>query len=316
MRGLHKDRELSSPTYHGGGECNDECAEEECDPEICGDEKQGPNKDGPGKICGMETRFGLPCALCISIIVMGVLVLRIQAPMLKEFFKLHYFVDVPLCVLYGGTVLTLIYSGLGDPGQMRHFRSKGVDYAMLEEQGALPKRCHKTWLYKKPIRRYSHYCRWLCNCVGLLNHREYILMCTGIVFVGMVGGVMDVFLFVASLMGKTGEVNPIYLALIVVHFAYCFTLVFLGFPILRIHVGLVARNELASEWKRNDHDVVTRRNGEVVLANDLQHDEFNELFDEFRYDANCNEFDKGYMTANCLDFWCTSRWCAEQDGAY
>merc|ERR1712070_1174505 len=64
----------------------------------------------------------------------------------------------------------------------------------------LPRRAHKTWLYEIPIRRYSHYCRWLCNCVGLMNHREYILMCTGVVAIGFVGGAVGAYVMLCSVL--------------------------------------------------------------------------------------------------------------------
>ena len=94
----------------------------------------------------------------------------------------------------------------------------------VDDSVALPRRCHKMWLFKQlwpnilgaprlsvkrllekalgflaallhhtepachallsadpkelrqPIRRYDHYCRWLTNAVGLLNHREFVAM--------------------------------------------------------------------------------------------------------------------------------------------
>merc|ERR1719410_1275993 len=105
------------------------------------------------------------------------------------------------------------------------------------------------------------------------------------------------------------------LALMMVHAAYSFVLVYLGFPILKIHVELVLRNELAHEWKRNMHEVVIK-NGKKVKANDLDEEEFNLLFDDFRYDPEMNDFDSHSSFRNCAIFWCTARWCTDNDGAF
>lgn len=106
-----------------------------------------------------------------------------------------------------------------------------------------------------------------------------------------------------------------HVALVVMHALYCGVLIVLGFPILKIHIGLVARNELAAEWKRNDHEVIDRGNGQSISVNELDDDEFNERFDSFVYDRSRNKFDKG-CCSNCLSFWCTKRWSRSQLGDF
>ena len=58
-------------------------------------------------------------------------------------------------------------------------------------------------------------------------------------------------------------------------------------PIFKIHFGLILRNEMAQEWKKNEHYVANNtRIGDNVPVEDLEDDEYNELFDRdaFVYD--------------------------------
>merc|ERR1712008_579846 len=103
---------------------------------------------------------------------------------------------------------------------------------------------------------------------------------------------------------------------VVLHLCYSMGLIGLAGPILRIHVGLVSRNEIAHEWKKNTHYIVRKcKQGENVNANALSDDEFNSLFDTFVYDGSRNPFDKG-VSSNCWSFWCTSRWHEDQLGEF
>merc|ERR1711957_1020782 len=178
--------------------------------------------------------------------------------------------------------------------------------------GPLPKRCQKTWLYALPIRRYDHYCRWLTNCIGLLNHREFVLLLVGLVTIGVLGSILDVALVIC--VGRQGS-NWMKGLLIIMHLMYSVVIVALAFPILRLHIGFISRNELASEWKRNDFYVVesAKRGGGKVSVNDLSDDEFNERFDSFQYDNARNAFDRGHAQ-NCWNFWCAPRWTSLKKG--
>merc|ERR1711920_91811 len=225
----------------------------------------------------------------------------------------------------------MAYCALWQPGQLRredHLKA----YARLQQVGGsppaaascngdgvpeeqdppLPKRCHKTWQYPLPIRRYDHYCRWLTNCIGLLNHREFVVMLTGLVAIGILGVAVDLTL-VASMVNKSWWQT---LVLVALHLSYSVALIALALPILRIHVGLVSRNELASEWKRNDFYIARNtKRGKDVSVNELSDDEFNALFDEFVYDQTKNSFDHGCFS-NCLRFWCWSRWAPSDTGSF
>eukprot|EP00913_Durusdinium_trenchii_P008691 g8164.t1 len=66
------------------------------------------------------------------------------------------------------------YTINADPGLSRRTRNVSHD---IEE--GLPQRAHKSRQYDHPIRRYDHYCKWVNNVIGLLNHREFILMVGG-----------------------------------------------------------------------------------------------------------------------------------------
>lgn len=334
-------RQLSSPTYTGP-ECNDECAEEDCNPEMCGDEGRAPKAVAKTPCGALEFRYTLPCSLSASTAVGAALMMSVQVPLLRRRLGVSWrSLDVPVACLYAGLLLCLFYCAVCDPGQLRERskskgskkRGKGEPITSVEEleearglteEGAdgqqLPRRAHKTWLYDLPIRRYSHYCRWLCNCVGLLNHREYILMCLGITASGAFGAAVDVFV-IASYAGARGRsadsaaLQWTSVLLVVLHGLYCGVLLVLSFPILKIHIGLVARNELAAEWKRNEHEVIDRENGQTTSVNDLDDDEFNERFDSFMYDKSRNKFDKGCRN-NCMSFWCTRRWSRKQLGDF
>merc|ERR1740130_1491710 len=103
----------------------------------------------------------------------------------------------------------------------------------------LPKRAHKTWLYRQPVRRYDHYCRWVTNCIGLLNHREFFFMVSGLVLIAVLGTAIDLVAMVAVFSRGTWP----YRIAVLAHLFYSVVLMALAGPILRVHVGLVCRNE-------------------------------------------------------------------------
>jgi len=151
------------------------------------------------------------------------------------------------------------------------------------------------------------------NCIGLLNHREFIVMVSGLVAIGVCGALLDLFLVAAMARQGGAWIEAL---LLLLHLAYSVCLVSLAGPIFRLHVGFISRNELANEWKRNDFYVITRaRTGESVPVNDLSDDEFNERFDAFEYDKKRNAFDKDPFS-NCWTFWCTPRWAPGQLGEF
>lgn len=305
-----KQHPASSPTYVPGQnptkvpECHEECAEEECDPDACGDENRPPKDDQ--QVCGIDTRPLLPFGLSSASIVAAVGMLAVILPLWGR----EVFTAIPLFVVFGVLYLVtfgcMAYCTVCDPGELRrNQQSYGADPTM-------PMRAHKTWLYKLPIRRYDHYCRWLCNCIGLLNHREFVTMCIGLVTIGFFGAIVDMVLFIVTVM----EWEWVSKICILLHTFYSMVILFLAGPILKIHIGLISRNELAAEWKRNDFYVI-KREGEskVIPVNDLSDDEFNTRFDAFMYDRKRNPYDKGIVN-NCATFWCVSRWSSDQLGDF
>lgn len=317
---------VSAQTYQGPGpggtkapECEDECAEEECDPDQCGDEQRGP--DAQSRPCGIDTRPLLPIGLMLTTFVAGLCMLLIQLPLLNSLignfeFVLGMFIAIFL-VLYLVTLLCTLYCFLGDPGLLR--RDYSQHYTAMEPlsqnrppvQPPLPKRAHKTWLYRQPVRRYDHYCRWVTNCIGLLNHREFFVMVSGLVLIAVLGTAIDLVALIAVFSKGTWAAR----IAVILHLGYSVILMALAGPILRIHVGLVMRNELASEWKRNDFYVIMGKHGELISVNSLSDEDFNARFDTFTYDKSRNAFDKGWAE-NCWGFWCIPRWPPHQMGEF
>jgi len=317
---------VSAPTYGGPGpsgtqapECQDECVEEECDPDQCGDEQRGPKPENCA--CGVDTRPLLPMGLVFSTLAGGICMLVCQLPLLNSLiggfeFVLGMFIAL-FSILYLVTLCTTVYCATADPGMMRPDHSQA--YAAMEEvqlrQGLpapLPKRAHKTWLYRQPVRRYDHYCRWVTNCIGLLNHREFFVMLSGLVLIAVLGVAIDLVSLIAVF--SRSALGP--RIAVISHLFYSIILMYLVGPILCIHVGLVCRNELASEWKRNDFYVIMGKNGELIPVNSLTDEEFNARFDDgFTYDRSKNVYDKG-MKQNCWNFWCIPRWPPQQMGEF
>lgn len=306
---------------HGhGAECQDQqCAEEECDPEECGDENRAPRDDN--YTCGIDRRPLLPVLLVTSTLVGAMQNLVLEFPLLRDRLAGAYWTRGFFLALYTITLGCMAFCLLFDPGQLSEEHREV--YAQLQQSGEggeslgdeppMPKRCHKAWLYASPIRRYDHFCRWLTNCIGLLNHREFVLMVWGLVTIGCCGGLLDFCLLIMALWEGHSKLELFFLAL---HLLYSSGLTTLAGPIFRLHVGFVSRNELANEWKRNEYYVVTSlRTGKTVPVNELSDDEFNERFDFFEYDKSKNPWDKDFVS-NCLAFWFTPRWAPGQLGEF
>jgi len=295
---LEQERYAAPPTQRldADDQCDDECL----DADHCGAENRPPNPEN--LVCGMDVRPLLPVALAVSTVLGALLMILVQIPMLSRLIGIsEASLSCTCVVLYAVTLGCMTYCAFCDPGQMR----RGVD-------DVPPPRAHQTWQYPRPIRRYDHYCRWLTNCIGLLNHREFVIMLVGLVTIGLSGVAVDLTL-VASMVNKSWWQT---LMLVALHLGYSVALIALALPILRIHVGLVSRNELASEWKRNDFYIARNtKRGKNVSVNELSDDEFNLLFDEFVYDETKNSFDHGCFS-NCLRFWCWSRWAPSDTGSF
>jgi hypothetical protein len=210
-------------------------------------------------------------------------------------------------LVYPVTLGCMFYCACSDPGQWKAADIDDDCDTDDEEAPSPPERAHKMWLYQHPIRRYDHYCRWLMNAIGLLNHREFALMLVGLMTIGTCGGLVDVALLISMPWDRSHGIQG---AMLLSHLMYSMGVIRICGPIFRLHVGFVSRNELAQEWKNNEFYIAAI--GEKrIPANDLDPEAFNEHFDHFVYDKTRNKFDKG-MPSNCLSFWCTRRWCSQQ----
>lgn len=296
-------------------ECrNQHCAEEECDPDECGDENRPPRDDN--HTCGIDRRPLLPVVLVLSTMIGASHMMMLEFPMIRDLWDGAYCIRATFLILYALTIGCMAYCTCCDPGELKEVdqRKANARAKGLSEDSELPARCHKSWLYKMPVRRYDHYCRWVTNCIGLLNHREFIVMCTGLVCIGFFGALLDLFLI--GITAQKGGDQWLVVLFLAMHLTYSVILTGLAGPILKLHVGFISRNELANEWKRNDNYVVQRKeNGQTVHVNELTDDEFNDRFDAFEYDKTRNKFDKD-VSSNCWTFWCTPRWAPGQVGEF
>lgn len=291
-----------------------QCADESClDDSKFGAENTEPSEEYT--FLGFDLKPVLPAALASSTVIGAICMLLVQIPMLNRF---SYVWQVCLFAVFGTlyalTLGCMAYCFLSDPGQMRKSKSATGGAEGDPWQGIMPKRAHKSWQYPRPVRRYDHYCKWLQNVIGLLNHREFVMMLFGLTMISALGMVVDT--SVAILTARDGFIGM--LVIVLLHLAYSLVLCGIVAPMFNIHIGLVSRSELAQEWKTNKHCIAkSSSQGENVPVHDLDDDEYNELFDAdaFEYDPSSNEWDKG-CTDNCLSFWCTARWPKDEKGEW
>ncbi|CAJ1352234.1 unnamed protein product [Effrenium voratum] len=246
-----------------------QCAEEECDADECGDERRPP---ADSVDCfGNDKRPYLPLLLFGSTLVGAIHMLMVQFPIIREL-SWGYSIRVFFLCLYALTLGCLMYCVLCDPGKLPKEKLTATE--------EMPRRCHKMWLFKQPIRRYDHYCRWLTNAVGLLNHREFVLMVAGLFTIGLCGCVVDFILVVLA----SSEGRHFAGFLLIMHLTYSVMLTLLSGPILRLHITFVSRNELANEYKHNLFYVMRDPTGKAVPVNDLDDVEFNAGLDNDRFE--------------------------------
>eukprot|EP00439_Symbiodinium_sp_Y106_P030254 s611_g3.t1 len=189
---------------------------------------------------GYDLKPGLPPALGASIVAGAVSMALVQIPLLC---RLHTWsqAEAPLIAVEVGlaavTVVLMGYCSWADPGQLTKTRNIALDGIDLE-QGERPFRAHESWQYGRKIRRYDHYCKWVNNTIGLLNHREFVLMLVGLCLIGLFGVVLDGYL--ALLLAQQGLWEKE--VMVVSHLAYSVGLLAIELPIFRIHIGLVSRS--------------------------------------------------------------------------
>ena len=214
----------------------------------------------------------------------------------------------------------MAYCACADPGQVKQTRKMkigAVDPMHIEE--GIPRRAHKSWQYSRPICRYDHYCKWVKDVIGLLNHREFVIVVGGLLLIGVLGIMVDIWL--AILIAEKGFFK--FEILVALHLGYSVALVAIDGPIFKIHFELISRNEMAQEWKKNEHYVANNTSiGDNVPVEDLEDDEYNELFDSDSFaivhkgvTVEEHPFDNGCFT-NCLNFWCQPRWTSDEKGEF
>jgi len=238
------------------------------------------------------------------------------------------------------TLLCMVYCMLSDPGQI----SPG--------QGRLPRRAHKAWTHDRPIRRYDHYCRWMMNSVGLLNHREFLIMLLGLVSLCILGACLDVILLALTLTkiivgdeeaSALGSLLPC--AVVALHLAYATQFGYYANKVLCMHLGFIGRNVLCAEWKEDmfyrvgpqtrldepskrsccDSRPVTtvadlpqeERDAVLgLLVEEIDVEDYNRLdVATFVYDPATNDFDRGLLS-NWFAFWCVPRWGRDELGEF
>ena len=283
------------------------------DEEEDDEEGQGPSLEYT--FWGIDFKPILPAALASSTIVGAVCMMTVQVPILSQVTLMSPAVlSTAFAVLYVVTLVCMTYCAFADLGQVKQTRNAQLGVDVEKGMRGMPRRAHKSWQYPRPIRRYDHYCKWLKNTIGLLNHREFVTMLMGLTLISFVGIVVD--LWVAVLVAKEGALqSEVFVAL---HLAYSISLLAIEGPMLTIHAGLICRNETAQEWKKKQNYVANDTSlGDDVPVEQLDDDEYNDLFDQdaFVYDRTRNPFDKGILS-NCFNFWCMPRWPADENGEW
>lgn len=242
---------------------------------------------------GVDVRPYLPTVLPASTVLGALCMLWVQLP------ALHVYAPAQVCfgTLFLLTMWCMAYCAYADPGQMQ----ETVDV----EQG-MPQRAHKSWQYPLPILRHDHYCKWINNVIGLRNHRSFVVMLFGLAALGVVGCTVDAWLFMALLIQEGIYVTPLQFFFLFFHLLYSLTLLYLDGPIIRIHWGLICRNELNQEWKEDAFWVAPGESH--TPAKELGVEEYNALLDSdsLVYDASRNHFDQG-VARNCWTFWFKER---------
>mmetsp|Transcript_61863 Transcript_61863/g.109894 ORF Transcript_61863/g.109894 Transcript_61863/m.109894 type:complete len:407 (+) Transcript_61863:91-1311(+) len=313
----------STKQASGGAECKG--AEEECTTqEECGGDDKRPNPEKSDAICGVDRALLLAPGWTATTIIGGAHMLCLTIPVLRAHGNVSESVSdgvfYGMLTLYILSLLLMLYCGNVDPGQLPAEDGAEGDDEMPRKA---PRRSHKTWLYERPVRRFDHYCRWLRNSIGLLNHREFFAMLMTLLLIGLLGLAIDTYVFAAVVRsshiawGSSWD-EQVSLALVFCHVFYDLILLYFVGPIIQQHIGLIGRNELAKEFNNDVYRFVkeTSDGRKDVAVEDLSSDEYNTLpEDALVYDPNRNPWDKG-CCQNCSSFWCRARWSSDEMGEF
>ena len=145
---------------------------------------------------GVDLKPALPACLAVSTVIGGLCMLLVQIPMLSRFTSLsQVWLSAPFVVVYGIVLGCMAYCACADPGQIKQTRKMKIgSVGGMDIEEGIPQRAHKSWQYSRPIRRYDHYCKWVKNVIGLLNHREFVIMVAGLLLIGVLGIMVDIWL--------------------------------------------------------------------------------------------------------------------------
>jgi len=258
-------------------------------------------------ICGIDKRPFFPCVLLVSLL-WSMSMLGLQSMVVSSIFGSSRRCVLFFLSLYSTTIWAAMYTSLADPGLMNEEHHQ----KWRAGQTSMPRRAHKHWLYRRPVLRFHQYCRWVTNCVGLRNHRSYMIMLAGFVTIAVLDAFLDFILVLVHWRGGSWTVE----LLLLLHLAYSSYFAWYSVPLLRQHAGFLIRNELTQEWKRDDFNIVyCKATGEKITVNELDTEEYNRRFDEFEYDPSRNPFDKGWWR-NLLNFWIAPRGDPEEWGEF
>ncbi|CAJ1458055.1 unnamed protein product [Effrenium voratum] len=151
-------------------------AEVEPEGQDAGEAEDPKPKFQANLVCGIfDERPFFPTVLVLSTLIGALCMLTEQRSIMEDMFGSAWIFTHFFIVLYAVTLTCLAYCLLCDPGQMDRQQHAEMQKANLP----IPQRAHKAWLYKRPIRRFDHYCRWVTNVIGLNNHREFMATAPG-----------------------------------------------------------------------------------------------------------------------------------------
>eukprot|EP00929_Paragymnodinium_shiwhaense_P112886 TRINITY_DN81147_c0_g1_i1.p1 TRINITY_DN81147_c0_g1~~TRINITY_DN81147_c0_g1_i1.p1 ORF type:complete len:367 (-),score=64.89 TRINITY_DN81147_c0_g1_i1:16-1116(-) len=248
-------------------------------------------------ICGLDQRPFFPASLGFMLL-WSMCMMNHQAYVIEEWFGSAHTWSQFCIFVYTVTLACLAYLSLCDPGLMDKKTFEKWEAGQLP----LPARARKHWLYRRPVLRFDHYCRWTTGVIGLYNHRQFIVFVAGLV----VCASMDTFVDVLCLLHHLYEGSSMTL-LVMAHFVASGFAAWYTLPLLRQHTGFICRNELANDWKDDRYTIVRDSSGQKISVHDLDEEEFDEREDEFEYDPEMNPYDKG-LAENLRKFWMTPRW--------
>jgi len=307
----------------GGAECKG--AEAECtNQEECGGDEKPPNLDGGEVYCGIDRRTLLPPCLGATTIIGGAHMLFLTLPVLRSHgniaASLSSAIFYSLLSLYILTMVLMIYCGIADAGQVPIDDGAEGDDELPQKA---PPRSYKTWCYERPVRRFDHYCRWLRNAIGLLNHREFFAMLVCLMLIAVLGFGIDTWVFVAVVRSEhaawgSSWNEQLSLVLVFSHVCYDLILLYCVLPIFQLHTGFISRNELAKDYNNDIYRLLKEASDgrKDVPKDELSSDEYNMQEEgNFVYDPSRNPYDKG-CCENCFSFWCRARWPDDVEGNF